>query len=80
MPFQKGHKKTGGRKKGQIDKLTQTVNQLIIEVQNDLGGKKHLMKFAKDYPDVFYGRLFAKLIKQNVDLNVEGDLVVHWQQ
>lgn len=64
-------KKTGGRKRGSLNKTTVSVKQVFEEAFDGLGGTKALVKWAKDEPTEFY-KLYAKLIPQ--DINAKHDL------
>lgn len=67
--FQKGRKKTGGRKKGTKDKYTQDVAKALRTVYNKIGGDEALAEFAKDNPDSFY-KLHSKLLPKTIDVNI----------
>ena len=57
MPFQKGHKKLGGSKKGQPYKATMQVKEAFLIAFNELGGAKGLTQWAKEDPrnkETFY--------------------------
>ena len=56
-----GSRKGSGRKKGTQNKLTNLVKKNVIEVFNSIGGKKHMIEWAKENPTQFY-RLFAKIL------------------
>jgi hypothetical protein len=65
-------KKTGGRKAGVPNKLTQSAKDAFQLAFDDLGGWEGLAKWAKKDDDnrkVFYG-LYSKLIPQDVNANV----------
>ncbi len=59
--FQNGHKKVGGKKKGQPNHQTVAVKAAIEQAFNELDGVAGLIKFAKQYPIEFY-RLWGKLL------------------
>lgn len=56
-----GSRKGSGRKAGVPNKLTAVVKKNVIEVFNSIGGKDHMIEWAKKNPTQFY-RLFAKLL------------------
>lgn len=80
MPFEKGHKKIGGRQKGSENKLTKTVKETVLGVFNDIQSDPNvnLMQFAKDYPRDFYA-IAAKLIPTEIQAQVETHSIV-WQE
>lgn len=59
-------KKTGGRKKGSLNKTTVSVKQVFEEAFDGLGGTKALVKWAKAEPTEFY-KLYSKLIPQDIN-------------
>lgn len=59
-------KKTGGRKRGSLNKTTVSVKQVFEEAFDGLGGTKALVKWAKAEPTEFY-KLYAKLIPQDIN-------------
>lgn len=69
MPRHKGTKKTGGRKKGQPNKVTRDARDameqafLRLEYAESAGGVDSLAAWATDNPDKFYA-LWARLIPQ----------------
>jgi hypothetical protein len=77
MPFQKGHKKIGGRPPGGTNKLTKTVKSRVIEVFEALQEHptSNLQKWAEDFPHLFYP-IAAKLIPTEVDANIENNGIV----
>ena len=54
-------KKTGGRKKGGLNKVTSSIKQAVLDTFNELGGTTHMKKWAKKQPTEFY-RLAGRLI------------------
>jgi hypothetical protein len=64
----KGSKKTGGRKKGTINKVTSDIKKMIIEALNNSGGVSYLEKQAAVNPRAFMG-----LIGKVLPLTLSGD-------
>ena len=71
MPFEKGHKKLGGRLKGSQNKLTRTVKEVVLETFNELqhDSKVNLLSWAKDEPTEFY-KIASKLIQTEVKAEI----------
>lgn len=66
-------KKTGGRKKGSLNKTTLTAKQAFQHAFDELGGTAGLVKWAKSDPDnlaTLY-TLYARLIPTDTNLNVK---------
>jgi hypothetical protein len=62
-------KKTGGRKKGTINKTTQTAKEAIAMVAEGLGGSKRMLGWAKEDPDnekIFWEKIYPKLLPLQV--------------
>lgn len=57
----KGYGKTGGRKKGTLNKLTSSVKVALESAFNELGDVSALVTWAKENPGAFY-RLWAKML------------------
>lgn len=72
----KGLPKSGGRKAGTPNKLTQAAKDNIAEAFSLLGGVEGLVKWAQANPTQFYTSLYTKI----VPLNHEGavGLTVQW--
>jgi hypothetical protein len=54
-------KKTGGRQKGTPNKIAGSIKQAVLDTFNDIGGIRHMKKWAKKQPTEFY-RLAGRLI------------------
>lgn len=54
--------KTGGRKAGVPNKLTQSVKECIEQVHRELGGAEAMLQWAKTNPDLFYSKILTKLL------------------
>jgi hypothetical protein len=57
-----------GRTPGTRTKQTISVNKLIINVLDELGGKKWLKKIATENPTDFL-KLLARMVKQEIDVS-----------
>ncbi len=71
--------RTGGRQPGSKNKVTKTAKENVLAVFNRLGGTAAMAKWAQENQTDFY-RLYAKLIPQQIDLDVnikEKDLSVN---
>ncbi len=66
-----GQKKTGGRKKGSLNKTTAEVKQMLLGSLNQLGGEKFFVKLGKEHPAV-YASLLGKLIPREVVAEVNN--------
>jgi hypothetical protein len=65
-------KKTGGRKKGSLNKVTVSAKDAISKAAEDLGGADRLVSWAKESESnerVFWGTIYPKLLP----LQVSGD-------
>lgn len=54
-------KKTGGRKKGSVNKLTRAFREAVQTVYHDIGGDKAFARWAKATPTEYY-KIAARLI------------------
>lgn len=70
-PFQNGHKKVGGRKKGVPNKSTMSVKAALEEAFDLVGGVTALVDFAEKYPKDFYA-LWGRLIPSEIKAVVTG--------
>ena len=66
-----GQKKTGGRKKGSLNKTTAEVKQLLLDSLTEVGGTKFFVKLAREHPSV-YASLIGRLIPRDVVAQVKG--------
>lgn len=66
----KGVTKSGGRRKGSLNKVTATVKETVLDVFRDMGGLDTMTKWALDNQTDFY-RLFAKLLPLQVDAEIK---------
>jgi hypothetical protein len=74
MPFQKGKKKTGGRKRGQPNHTTTSIKEAFLEAFTKLGGVDSLVEWGKENKTDFY-KLATKLIPVEVTGKDGADLV-----
>ena len=63
-------KKTGGRQKGSVNKVTASIKEAFMIAFDKSGGSKTLTEWAIENPDKFYP-LLAKIIPQEVNKTVE---------
>ena len=61
MPFETGHKKMGGRRKGVANQTTAKVKEAILSAFEQVGGEAYLVKVANDDPKTFCA-LLARLL------------------
>lgn len=73
MPFEKGHKRLGGKAKGSQHKHTKELKDMIRNALDKVGGIKYLMKQAKDNPTAFM-TLIGKTLP--LDVNAKGDMAI----
>jgi hypothetical protein len=74
-------KKTGGRKKGVPNKLTQSAKEAFQLAFDDMGGWKAMTEWAKSDPDnmkTFY-TLYARLIPVDVKATVNESITVEFK-
>lgn len=76
MAFEEGHKKIGGRVKGDLNLITRTVRETFLEVFNTIQSEPvvNLKAFAIKYPREFY-LLASKLIPTEIVAKVEASIV-----
>ena len=72
--FKKGHTKTGGRKRGAKNKLTQAYLRDLHEIYLD-GGKEKLKQALDERPDGFI-KLVAALVPKDLDVKHSGDVTI----
>jgi len=73
MALVKGKKKTGGRKKGVLNKDSRLVRDAVESVYEGVGGNDFLMAFAKENPEAFLTRIWVKLLPVQVNVEVNND-------
>lgn len=72
-------KKTGGRKKGTPNKVTQDVRQAILSAAEELGGSTRLLEWVKEDPmneRLFWSSIWIKVLPKEVNANVTGNVIV----
>ncbi len=79
MKFEKGHTKALGRPRGSKNKIPTNIVERILKVTAELEKRgKGLSACAQKDPLWFYSNFLKGLIPKNVDLNIEGDLTIKW--
>ena len=63
-------RKTGGRQKGSLNKITKDVRNLILSSLDEVGGQKYLVQQAKANPAAFL-TLIGKCLPKDVN-NTHG--------
>lgn len=66
----RGHRKTGGRKKGTPNKLTSSVKAALEVAFAECGGVPTLTAWARENPGAFY-RLWIKMLPKQTGAAVE---------
>jgi hypothetical protein len=69
-----------GRPRGIPNKITASVNEATMLAFEGMGGQKAYIKWAKDNPELFYTKILSKMIKQNVDVSMDGELKITWEK
>lgn len=79
MARPKGTPKTGGRVKGQPNKNTTQIKEMILSALSEAGGVEYLTRQAEENPTAFMG-LVGKVLPMQVNHgdNEGGKLVVTW--
>lgn len=75
MPFEKGRKKTGGRKSGSANVVTTSVRETVLKVFQELQADDspvNLKKWATKEPTEFY-RMASKLIPTDLKAELTGE-------
>lgn len=62
--FEKGRKKTGGRKRGSENRVTSDVKAMVHEALHEVGGVDYLARQAKANPKAFLALLGRTLPKE----------------
>lgn len=57
MPFERGHKKVGGRRAGTPNRFSPDLRQMTLEALHRLGGLDYLVWLGRKHP-----RLFVRLL------------------
>ena len=73
--FKKGHKKSGGRKRGARNKLTNVWVKDLLEIYRDVG-KEKLKQAMEDRPDVVM-KYIAALVPKDLDVKHSGDVTIN---
>lgn len=64
-------KKTGGRRRGSLNKTTLSVKAALIEAFEEMGGVAALVRWGKKNPSQFYA-LWGRLLPQEVKSELSG--------
>lgn len=75
MAFEKGHTKIGGRKKGEPNKSTAQLKDMILTALSDAGGVEYLVRQASENPTAFLS-LVGKVLPLQVNASMEGNVTV----
>lgn len=70
--------KTGGRKKGVINKVTASAKEAISNAAAELGGTERLVAWVKEDPAnerIFWGTVYPKLLPLQVSGDSENPLI-----
>ena len=65
----KGSPKTGGRARGTPNRLSAANKECVDAAFKALGGVTALTAWAKDNPEVFYTRIWARLLPKPVEVS-----------
>jgi len=78
MTYVKGESgNLAGRPKGIKNKLPGNAVDIILETAKEQTDKgKGLAWFADKYPEVFWGRIWTRLVPKEIDLSIFGDVQV----
>jgi len=74
MAAPKGHKKTGGRQKGTVNKISSGAKANVIGVFDMIGGRTAMAAWAKANPTEFY-RLYSRLLPTDVTIDPEANKI-----
>ncbi len=65
MPRPKGLPRTGGRRKGSVNRVTTEVKTALLAAFDGIGGVPRLTNWADQHPELFYP-LFVKLLPAEI--------------
>lgn len=68
-----------GKPVGSKNRSTTEVKNAFIEVFHKRGGVNALLKFSNENPVEFY-KILGKMVPKEMDLKVEGDITIKWEQ
>jgi len=72
MAKAKGSEKTGGRKKGSVNKITADIKEMLNAALDEVGGQEYFTKQAKENPKAFM-TLIGKMIPTAVNANIKTE-------
>lgn len=67
--------KTGGRKKGVPNKITQDVREAILKVADGLGGAEGMLEWAQSDPvnaRIFWSQIYPKVLPKEIKQEITG--------
>lgn len=80
MPAPKGNRYSPGRPKGRQSDATRSVNEAVLLVFKEIGGHKAFAEWARQNQELYYTKIYSKMIKQNMDVSIDGGLEISWQK
>ena len=75
----KGSIKTGGRKKGSINKATAEIKDMLRQALDESGGVEYFKAQARENP-VSFNTLIAKIIPADVNAKINGKMTISWEK
>ena len=76
MAAPKGHPRWGGRQPGTPNKLTTAAREAIQLTFDNLGGVPALTEWAKENQDIFYSRVWPRILPLQVAGDPDSDPLV----
>lgn len=73
MPFKKGKRKTGGRKKGVKNATTIASREAMLAAFAEMGGVESLVNWARRHKTEFY-RLWSKTLPREINAEFAGTI------
>lgn len=82
MPFVKGQSgNPAGRKPGAKNKVPKDLIDAVLQIAEKLDAEgKGLKDCAGQDPKWFYENFIKHIIPKNVDVNLDGEIVITWQK
>ena len=75
-----GQKKTGGRKKGTANKITQTLKEMLMGSLDSVGGQEYFERQAEANPVAYMtiiGKLIPNELKAEIDAKTDSTLTIN---
>ena len=66
-------RKGGGSRKGVPNKTTANIKHAIMLAYKKIGGNKAFAEWAKENPDLFYTKIYVKLLPTKIDAQIEHE-------